>query len=127
MKASDVMTRSVVSVRTDASILEAGEIMIENKISALPVVNPDGRLMGIVTERDFLRHAVLGSEAARPRWFEVLMSAAQSDAAAAHPLNRKVEEVMTPDVVTVQEDLPVEEVARLIRRDIKRVCAGTSS
>jgi CBS domain-containing protein len=115
MKASDVMTCRVVSVRADAPVFEAGRLMLENQISGLPVVDGDGRLVGIVTERDFLRHAEFGADAARPRWFEVLMGPARS------PLDRRVEEVMTPGVVTVPEDLPIEEVARLLRRDIKRV------
>jgi len=121
MKASDVMTRRVVSVRADASIMEAGRLMLENKISGLPVVDGDGRLVGIVTERDFLRHAEFGTESERPRWFEALISPARSVTDNAYPLDRRVEEVMTQDVVTVLEDMPIEEVARLIRRDIKRV------
>jgi CBS domain-containing protein len=69
MKASDIMTRRVVTVRADASILEAGRLMLESKISGLPVVDGGGRLVGIVTERDFLRRAEMAAEPKRPRWF----------------------------------------------------------
>ncbi len=122
MKASDVMTRRVVTVRVDASILEAGRLMLENRISGLPVVDGGGRVVGIVTERDFLRRAEMGSELKRPRWFELLIDPAQSATEYAYFRDRKIEEVMTRDTVTVGEDMPLEEVARLIKeRDIKRV------
>ncbi|MGP0092156.1 MAG: CBS domain-containing protein [Xanthobacteraceae bacterium] len=64
----------------------------------------------------------MGAELKRARWFEVLIDPAQSAIKNAHFRDRKIEEVMTRDPVTVTEDMPLEEVARLIReRDITRV------
>ena len=121
MKASDVMTSCVVSIQADVSILEAGRLMLENNISGLPVVDRNGRLVGIVTERDFLRHAELGAESNRPRWLDLATGAAQSANADMRRLDRRVGEIMTQDLVTVSEDTPIEEVARVLRRKIKRV------
>ena len=55
MKAHDVMTWGIISVEASASVVRAAQIMLENKISGLPVVDASGNLVGIVTEGDFLR------------------------------------------------------------------------
>src|SRR6516164_9569548 len=55
MRAKDLMTQPVVSVPPDASILEAAQLMLQHKISGLPVVDASGNMVGIVTEGDFLR------------------------------------------------------------------------
>jgi nucleotide-binding universal stress UspA family protein len=73
MKAKDVMTRHVVTIAPNASILEALRLMLEHKISGLPVVNGEGNFAGIVTEGDFLRRAETGTERKRSRWFEFLV------------------------------------------------------
>ncbi|MGZ8310053.1 MAG: CBS domain-containing protein [Rhodoplanes sp.] len=57
MKASDVMSSRVVSIAPEATVLEAIELMLENRISGLPVIDRAGALVGIVTEGDFLRRA----------------------------------------------------------------------
>jgi len=55
MKVADVMTRRVVSISSDATILDAASLMLRHHVSGLPVVDRDGGLVGIVTEGDFLR------------------------------------------------------------------------
>src|SRR3954454_3702746 len=70
MKARDVMTEHVVTVAPDASIVEALQAMLQNRISGLPVVDKAGNLVGIVTEGDFLRRSETGTERRRPRWVE---------------------------------------------------------
>ena len=57
MKAKDIMTSPVVSAELDATVIQAAQIMLQKRISGLPVVDKDGRLVGIVTEGDFLRRA----------------------------------------------------------------------
>ena len=57
MRAMDVMTQPVISVAPDTSVLEAARLMLQHKISGLPVVEPQGIVIGIVTEGDFLRRA----------------------------------------------------------------------
>ena len=50
MKAKDVMTSPVISVEPDAAVLQAVRIMLQRRVSGLPVVDRAGRLVGIVTE-----------------------------------------------------------------------------
>ena len=72
MEVHEVMTWSVISVPAEASVLEAGELMVRHDISGLPVVDANGHLVGMVTERDFLRPDGITVDTPRPRWFEVL-------------------------------------------------------
>ena len=62
MKAVDVMTRNVVSVKLDSSVFEAAQRMILNRISGLPVLDASGKLVGVVTEGDLLRRAETATE-----------------------------------------------------------------
>ena len=68
MKARDVMTSRVISIETDAPIMQAVRLMLQNRISGLPVVGSKGELVGMVTEGDFLRRAETGTARKRPRW-----------------------------------------------------------
>ena len=122
MKASDVMTRQIVSIEADASIAKAVRLMLQNRSSGLPVVDGAGKLVGIVTEGDFLRRSETGTEVHRPAWLEFLVGPGRLANEYVRTHARKVEEVMTPDVVTVTEDMPVEDIVRLLeQRRIKRV------
>ena len=122
MKAKDVMTHSVVSVEPSATVLQAVRLMLQNEISGLPVVDSAGRLVGIVTEGDLLRRAETGTERRRPRWLEILVGPGRLADEYTRTHGRRVDEVMTSDTVTVTEDVPLEEVVRLIeKRRIKRV------
>lgn len=73
MLAGDVMTQGVISVAPDASVMQAGALMLKHQISGLPVVDPSGILLGIISEGDFLRRAELGTRRRRVRWLEFLI------------------------------------------------------
>ena len=73
MQVQDVMSRDVVTVRRDATILHAARLMLQRKFSGLPVVDAAGALVGIVTEGDFLRRTETGTVRRRPRWLEFVM------------------------------------------------------
>ena len=62
MRAADVMTRQVVTVTPDATIEEAARLMLEHRISGLPVTDSDAAVLGILTEGDLLRRAEIGTE-----------------------------------------------------------------
>ncbi|WP_348630211.1 CBS domain-containing protein [Mesorhizobium sp. M7A.F.Ca.US.002.01.1.1] len=70
MQAEAIMTKPVITTDANATIAEAVELMLSNKISCLPVTGSDGALVGIVSKSDFLRREELGTERARPRWLE---------------------------------------------------------
>jgi CBS-domain-containing membrane protein len=122
MKALDVMTREVVSIAPDASVLEAVRLMLQHRISGLPVVDAAGKLQGILTEGDFLRRTETGTARKRSRFVEFLLGPGRLAQDYAHASGRKVGEVMTPDVYTVTEDAPLEQVVHLMERHrIKRL------
>jgi CBS-domain-containing membrane protein len=73
MQVRDVMTANVISISAQATILEAARTMLRNRISGLPVVDAEGRLIGMVTEGDFLRRSEIGTERRRPKWLEFVL------------------------------------------------------
>jgi len=122
MKVQDVMTRRVVSIEPNASVLQAVRLMLQNKISGLPVVDGGGILVGIVTEGDFLRRAETATERRRPNWLEFLVGPGRLANEYVHTHARKVADVMTVEPYTVTETTPLEEVVHLMeKRRIKRL------
>lgn len=122
MKAKDIMTRRVISISPDASILEAAHLMLQHRISGLPVVDPAGVLIGIVTEGDFLRRAETGTERRKPRWLEFMLDPGRAAADFTHSHGRRVEEVMSASPYSVSEDTTLDEIVSLMERHrIKRV------
>lgn len=122
MRACDVMTRKLVSIDPDASILEAARLMLQNRISGLPVIDRGGRLVGLVTEGDFLRRAETGTQRRRPRWLEFLIGPGRLATEYVQAAGRKVEEIMTCDVVTITQDATLPEIVELMeKRRIKRL------
>ena len=122
MKVKDVMTRQVISIEPGMSVRQAAQLMLQRRISGLPVIDKAGRLVGIVTEADFLRRAETGTQRRRARWLEFLMGPGPLADEYVHTHGRKVEEVMTPDPETVAEDGELDEVVQLMeKRRIKRL------
>lgn len=122
MNASEVMTVGITTVRPDASVTEAARLMVEHGVSGLPVVDAHGQLVGIVTEGDFLRRAETGTERRRPRWLEFLLGPGRLANEYVHSHARKVQEVMTPGVITVAQNTPLQDVVSMMERHrIKRV------
>jgi CBS domain-containing protein len=122
MKAGDVMTRNVISIAPDASVLKALRLMLQHKISGLPVVDRSGSVVGIVTEGDFLRRAETGTERKRPRWLEFLVGSGTLARDYVRSHARRVDEVMTHDVKTVAEDAQLGDIVTLMEKHrIKRV------
>ena len=122
MQARDVMTARVISIGLDAPVMQAVQLMLQNRISGLPVVGRDGELVGMVTEGDFLRRGEIGTQRQHGRWLEFLISPGRLADEYVHARGRKVEEVMTRKPIAVNEDTPLEEVVRLMERHrIKRL------
>src|SRR5215471_14418697 len=70
MNAADIMTTKLVTITPDASLRDAVWLILTQRISALPVVDATGRLVGIVSEGDLLRRAEVGTERRRSWWSE---------------------------------------------------------
>ncbi|MBV9685827.1 MAG: CBS domain-containing protein, partial [Alphaproteobacteria bacterium] len=122
MKAADVMTRSVLTVGPETSVAQAIRMMLDNNISGLPVLAANRKVVGILTEGDLLRRGETGTERHRPRWLEILMGPGRAAGEYVRTHGRKVEDIMSTDVVSVSADTPLEEVVGLMeRRRIKRV------
>ena len=118
MKSGDVMTTGAATVRPDTSLGEAARIMLEHRISGLPVVDADEKLVGIVTERDFLRR----EDGERPRWIDVLLSEANGQITARELHDRRVEDVMSKDPISVGLESPVDKLIELMERHgVKRL------
>jgi CBS-domain-containing membrane protein len=98
MNVKDVMTPHVVSVAPEESVLVAARLMLQKKISGLPVVDDLGNLVGVVTEGDFLRRAEIGTKRQRPRWVEFFLGPGRLAEEYVQFSGRTVRDVMTPDV-----------------------------
>lgn len=92
MQVRDVMTRNVISVKADGSILTAARLMLEYRISGLPVIDASGRLVGVLSEGDFLRRETARR---RPRWLEFVLGPGRLAEEYVHAFGRKVAEVIT--------------------------------
>lgn len=122
MKARDVMTAPVITVTPDTRVSEVAALLLERRISAVPVVGQDGGMVGIVSEGDLLRRAETGTERQRPKWIELLINPNIKAADFVKTHGAYARDVMSRDVVTVGPDTDLSEIATLLeRRKIKRV------
>ncbi len=122
MQARDVMTRSVITIDPDSTVLQAARLMLQHRISGLPVVDSAGKLIGILSEGDFLRRRETQTQRRRSRWLEFLMGPGRMAAEYSQSHGSKVSEVMTTDVQTVGEDASLDDIVQLMERhQIKRV------
>ncbi|HMK69949.1 MAG TPA: CBS domain-containing protein [Xanthobacteraceae bacterium] len=122
MQVRDIMTRNVICVGPKQTLVQAARLMLENRISGLPVVDAAGKLVGMVTEGDFLRRGEIGTERHRPKWLEFLLGPGRLAAEYVQASGRKVDEVMTADPCTVSEDDSLETVVELMEQQrIKRL------
>ena len=122
MRAHQIMTRQVITVATGAPIVEAANTMLQNHISGLPVVDETGKLVGIISQGDFIRRAEIGTQRKRGRWLKLLLGPGRVASDFVHERGRKVGEIMTLDPCTVTEDATLEDVVRLMEQNnIKRL------
>jgi CBS domain-containing protein len=121
MNAADVMTPDVVYAAPDTPLPELVRLMLDNRISALPIVEA-GHVVGIVSEGDLLRRAETGTQPRPSRWLELVTSTDRLAADYTRSHGQKAGEIMTRDVVKVPDTMPIAEVAHLLEtRRIKRV------
>ncbi len=122
MYAMKVMTHPVVTVPADATVWAAADILLGSRISAAPVVDADGRMIGIVSEADLMNRPETGTVPGRS-WLQRLLTdeaVLARDYMQSH--SHHVADVMTRDVVAGDERTELQEIARLMQHHgIKRV------
>jgi CBS domain-containing protein len=122
MRTHQIMTRKVITVDTEASIVDAAKIMLEKHVSGLPVTDKAGKLVGIVSQGDFIRRAEIGTQRKRGRSLKFLLGPGKVASDFVHERGRKIGEIMTLDPCTVTEDATLEDIVQLMERNnVKRL------
>ncbi len=122
MKAADVMVTNVITVGPDACVQDVAHVLLSGRISGVPVVGPNGELLGIVSEGDFMRRVEAGTGRPRPWWLALFTGKEVLAAEFIREHSRKVTDVMTRHVITAAPDTPLSKIANLLEKNaIKRV------
>ena len=122
MRARDVMYRAVATTTPETTVEEVARLMINLRISGVPVLDKNGQLVGIITEGDLLRRAETGTERRRSPWSKWFSANSRLAAEYIKSHARKVEDIMTREVVSVGELATLGEIAELMESTrIKRV------
>ena len=122
MRAIDVMVCDVVTVRPDTDVADAIKLLAEHDVSALPVLDKEDNLVGVLSEADLIHREEIGTEKHRPWWLEAVTGASTLAEEFAKSHGKKVGEVMSDGVISVAEETPLSDIAALFeRKRIKRV------
>ena len=122
MKAVNVMTKNVVTVQPETEVREVVRLLLKHRISAIPVIDDEKRILGIVSEGDLMRRVGGDTNGQHSWWLEEIISTGESAAEYIKSHGRKAGDIMTKAVVTITEQTPLHEIARLLEKHrIKRV------
>jgi CBS domain-containing protein len=112
VKARDIMVTSVITVDPDSSVRQAASTLYEHRISALPVVDEHGELIGIVSEGDLMRRAELDTDYRRSWWLELFSGESNEEIASEYVKShgRRVRDVMTREVITAEPGTALREI-----------------
>ena len=122
MRASDIMTTKVITVSPDRKVDEIARVLLEKGISAVPVVDGNDNVVGIVSEGDLWRRQENETERHRSSWLGMFTSSEDEAREYSKTHGRTAAQVMTDNIVSVSEDTTVGDIAQLLeKRRIKRV------
>jgi CBS domain-containing protein len=122
MQARDVMVSPVITVKPSASVRDVAKIFLKHKISAVPVVDDHGKVVGIVSEGDLLHRVENDTEMRHSSWLRLLTQQEVLAVEYAKSHSRKVADVMTKRVISAAPDTSLSDIAMLMERhSIKRV------
>ena len=122
MKASDIMTKEIVSITPDTSVKEIAGLMTSQRVSGMPVVDGNGKLVGIVSESDLLHRAETGTERKRKWWLGVFQDSDRLAREFVKSHGLKASDIMTSRVTTIDSNADLGEVAdQLDRHKLKRL------
>jgi CBS domain-containing protein len=120
MQAADVMTQNVITASPDSEVREIATLLLEHGISAVPVVDEGGKVLGIVSEGDLMRRVENETAQHKSWWLKLFAGHDAADYVKSH--GRRAHEIMTPDPITIEEDMPLHKISRLLEKHhIKRV------
>ena len=122
MNASDIMVSTVITVGPDATVQDVADLLVRNRISAVPVVGDNGELLGIVSEGDLINRPETKTAHRKAWWLDALASNETLAADYVKSHSRKVADVMTRNVITASPETSVAELAAILEKNsIKRV------
>jgi CBS domain-containing protein len=122
MKAHEIMSRQVVSVTPDNTLVDLANLMLEKRFSGVPVITAKGKLVGMITEGDCMHRVETGTEKKQSFWRSLLAGAEGRAENYIREHGRKVSEVMTRNPITVGEETDVSEIIHLMEKhQVKRV------
>jgi CBS domain-containing protein len=122
MQVADVMTRKVETVSPSTPVQDIVAKLIQHRISAVPVVDGQGLLVGIVSEADLLHRKESGTEIRRPWWLDLFSDPDARAEAFLKAHGRTADEVMTRSLEVVDEDTPLDVAAKLMdERHVRRL------
>jgi CBS domain-containing protein len=122
MKIADIMTREVVSVRPETPVREVAQTMLERRISGVPVVDGDARVLGIVSEGDLIRRPEIETDRPGRGWLSLFVSDEERARDFVKSHGRRAREVMTQPAICVAPDTALTEAVRLMERHhVKRL------
>lgn len=124
MKVTEIMTEPVIVISQDRTLEEVAEMMLHNHIGGIPVVDEEGKIVGMVTESDFSakEHSIPFSRIHAPKLFGEWMPKEDVEKAFEAARSIKVSEIMSAPVVTVtEEDTVAEAVRRMLEKKVHRV------
>jgi len=119
LKAKDIMTKDVITVKPETTVGQLARLLIDNKISGTPVVNDENRMVGIVTENDLIRKNKRLHIPTVIRLFDayVMVGSKSMEKEIKSISAITVEEIYTKDVVSIEEETTIEEIATIMAED----------
>jgi CBS domain-containing protein len=120
--AGDLMTTAIVSVAIGTAVRDVARLLLEKRISAVPVLGVDQQLLGMVSEGDLVGRNDADRVARRDWWLTLLVDGRPSSEALAALVARPVEQVMRAPVMTIEAQAPLHEIAEMFCvYDVKRL------
>ncbi|GBD95785.1 MAG TPA: CBS domain-containing protein [Nitrospirae bacterium] len=116
LKAKDIMTKDVVTIHPEATVEELARLLIEHKISGVPVVNNEKKLVGIVTENDLIRKNKRFHIPTVIRLFDayILLGSGKAEEEIKKMAATTVNEIYTQKVVSITEETSLEDIATIM-------------
>lgn len=114
MRAKEIMTRQLVTAKPETPVTEVAQLMMEHRISAVPVVTPDQRLLGIVSDTDLLQRREVGMQRLpRSWWLALFNSKDRLTSSVDRTESNLAENIMTTPAISIDQEATIEDVARL--------------